>query len=98
MQAEERVRLGGVTGRTTGAVRAHGRRHRAREVKRLRQAGVEAYERTLTSQEVMDADEVFSTGNFGKVIPVSNIEGRHLQPEPVFQLARSLYWDFAHGK
>ncbi|QEX19212.1 branched chain amino acid aminotransferase [Hypericibacter terrae] len=71
---------------------------RARVIKLLRHAGVEVFERTLTYQEVKDADEVFSTGNYGKVIPVTNIEGRHLQPGPVFQLARRLYWDFAHGK
>jgi branched-chain amino acid aminotransferase len=71
---------------------------RARVIKLLRQAGIEVFERTLTYQEVKDADEVFSTGNYGKVIPVTNIEGRHLQPGPVFQLARRLYWDFAHGK
>jgi branched-subunit amino acid aminotransferase/4-amino-4-deoxychorismate lyase len=30
---------------------------RARVIKLLRQAGIEVYERTLTYQEVMDADE-----------------------------------------
>ncbi|MFZ5792648.1 MAG: branched-chain amino acid aminotransferase [Pseudomonadota bacterium] len=70
---------------------------RQRVMKLLRRAGVEVHERSLAYQEVMDADEVFSTGNYGKVLPVTNIEGRHLQPGPVFQLARRLYWEFAHG-
>jgi branched-chain amino acid aminotransferase len=70
---------------------------RQRVMKLLRRAGVEVYERSLAYQEVMDADEVFSTGNYGKVLPVTNIEGRHLQPGPMFQLARRLYWEFAHS-
>lgn len=70
---------------------------RQRVIKLLRQAGVELHERSLAYQEVMDADEVFSTGNYGKVLPVTNIEGRHLQPGPMFQLARRLYWEFAHS-
>jgi branched-chain amino acid aminotransferase len=70
---------------------------RQRVIKLLRRAGVEVQERSLAYQEVMDADEVFSTGNYGKVLPVTNIEGRHLQPGPMFQLARRLYWEFAHS-
>ena len=99
MQAEERVRLGGDDGKNNGrGPCSRMPASRARVIKLLRQAGIEVYQRTLTYQEVMDADEVFSTGNYGRVIPVSNIEGRHLQPGPVFQLARRHYWDFAHGK
>ncbi|MBX6322286.1 MAG: branched-chain amino acid aminotransferase [Rhodospirillaceae bacterium] len=63
----------------------------------LRRAGIAVYERTLTYAEVLDADEVFSTGNYGKVLPYTRIEDRHLQPGPIFTRARALYWEFAHG-
>ena len=40
---------------------------------------------------------MFSTGNYGKVLPVTRVEDRHLQPGPVYTRARELYWEFAHG-
>mgnify|MGYP002526312369 FL=1 len=57
----------------------------------------EAVERSLSWDDVLDADEIFSTGNFAKVKPVNRIEDRQLQPGPVFRRARELYWDFARN-
>jgi branched-chain amino acid aminotransferase len=68
---------------------------RQRVVKLLRQAGVETQERTVTVKDVLDADEVFSTGNYAKVSPVTRVENRHLQPGPVYKRARELYWEYA---
>jgi branched-chain amino acid aminotransferase len=62
----------------------------------LRDAGIPVYERTITWSEVLDADEVFSTGNYSKVVPVTKVEDRTFQPGPISQRARGLYWDFAH--
>lgn len=70
---------------------------RQRVIKLLRKAGVAVHERALRWQEFLDADEVFSTGNYAKVTPCTRIENRNLQPGPIMQKARSLYWDFAHG-
>ena len=42
-------------------------------------------------------DEVFSTGNWGKVQPVTRVEKRAFQPGPLYHRARELYWDFAHS-
>jgi branched-chain amino acid aminotransferase len=55
------------------------------------------HERSIRWQEFLDADEVFSTGNYGKVMPVTRLEDRSLQPGPVGQRARDLYWAYAHG-
>jgi branched-chain amino acid aminotransferase len=71
---------------------------RQRVIKLLRGAGVAVHERTLTLAEVMEADEVFSSGNFAKVIPVTKLGDRHLQPGPLYSRARALYWEFAHTK
>lgn len=68
---------------------------RQRVVKLLRAAGVETQERTVTVTDVMDADEVFSTGNYAKVQPVTRVESRDLQPGPIYLRARKLYWDYA---
>jgi branched-chain amino acid aminotransferase len=58
---------------------------------------VPVQERTLRWAEVLDADEVFSAGNYGKVLPANRVERRDLQPGPVYRRARELYWEFAHG-
>ncbi len=71
---------------------------RNRVVELLRRIGILVHERALRWQEFLDADEVFSTGNFGKVVPITRIEDRDLQPGPVFARARELYWAFAHGE
>jgi branched-chain amino acid aminotransferase len=68
---------------------------RQRVVKLLRQAGIEAQERTVTVKEVLDADEVFSTGNYAKVSPVTRVENRDFQPGPIYKRARGLYWEYA---
>ena len=69
---------------------------RARVIQLLRQAGIAVHERRIGFDEVMAADEIFSTGNYGKVLPVSRIEKRALQPGPVYRRAREMYWEFAH--
>jgi branched-chain amino acid aminotransferase len=70
---------------------------RQRVIKLLRKAGLEVHERTLTPKDIHDADEVFMTGNYAKVYPVTRVEDRDLQPGPVYRKARELYWEFAHG-
>lgn len=70
---------------------------RQRVIGLLRKAGVTVHERTLTYQDFLDADEIFSSGNYSKVVPVTRIDDRSLQPGPVFSKARELYWDFAHA-
>lgn len=71
---------------------------RRRVIGLLRGAGVDVVEKTMTWAEVIDADEVFSTGNYGKVVPVIRVEDRHIPAGPVAAKARALYWDFAHGR
>ena len=52
----------------------------------------------LFGHAFVEADEVFSTGNFAKVMPITRIEGRDLQPGPICKKARELYWAYAHGE
>ena len=71
---------------------------RDRVLSLLRATGVKVYERSLRWQEFLEADEVFSTGNYGKVMPVTRVENRSLQPGPFAKQARDLYWSYAHGE
>lgn len=68
---------------------------RQRIIELLRADGVEVVERTLTVEAFATADEIFSTGNHSKVVPVTRFEDRALAPGPVCARARELYWDFA---
>jgi branched-chain amino acid aminotransferase len=70
---------------------------RRRVIGLLRDDGVEVREPTLAYGDFLGADEIFSTGNYGKVSPVTRIEGRELAIGPVFRRARALYWEFAHA-
>lgn len=70
---------------------------RSRAIKLLREAGTEVVEKTLSVADFMEADEIFSTGNHSKVVPVIRIEDRDLQAGPVGRNTRQLYMDWAHG-
>jgi len=61
----------------------------------LREDGHHVVERRITWPEIRDADEVFTTGNYAKVLPIVKVEERALQPGPVYARARALYWTWA---
>jgi branched-chain amino acid aminotransferase len=69
---------------------------RQRVITLLRGSGIEVHERTLGIADLMDADEIFSTGNFGKVQPVTRLDHHHVEPGSIYRRARELYWEFAH--
>ena len=70
---------------------------RARVIALLRGAGITVVETVVSNADLMAADEIFSTGNYTKVSPITRFEERNLQPGPVYRRARELYWEFAHA-
>ena len=70
---------------------------RQRVIGLLRQNGVSVAEKTLTYQDFEKADEIFATGNYSKVVPVTRIGDRPLAFGPIYTKARELYWAFAHS-
>ena len=70
---------------------------RQRIIVLLRERGVTVVERSLRYADFQDADEIFSSGNFSKAMPVTRIDDRALQPGPFFRKAREAYWEYAHG-
>ena len=48
----------------------------------LRQAGVTVAEQTLTYADFQNADEIFSSGNFSKLSPITRIDDRKLEAGP----------------
>jgi branched-chain amino acid aminotransferase len=71
---------------------------RRRVIGLLRQNGIEVVEKVLTYRDFETADEIFSTGNYSKVVPTIRIGERQLDSGPLYVRARELYWDFAHSR
>ena len=70
---------------------------RARTISLLADYGFQTAEKTLCVRDFLEADEIFSTGNHSKIVPVIRIEDHHMQPGPVAKKARELYWEWAHS-
>ncbi len=70
---------------------------RQRVIGLLRKDGVDVVEKTLTYPDFQAAAEIFATGNYSKVVPVTRIEDRVLPLGPFYTQARRLYWEFAHS-
>jgi branched-chain amino acid aminotransferase len=58
-------------------------------------AGIEVQETFMSREDVMTADEIFNSGNYGKIMPVTRIEDRELQPGPIAAKLRQMYMEFA---
>lgn len=71
---------------------------RQRVIQLLRDDGATVVEGTLRYEDFANADEIFISGNYSKVMPVLRIDSRDLQPGPFYRRARELYWAFAHDK
>ncbi len=71
---------------------------RARVIGLLRQAGFDVREETLSVDDFMTADEIFTSGNYSKVVGVSRLDGRDFQEGPVTRKALEIYMDWAFGR
>ena len=69
---------------------------RQRVIKLLREAGETLEECTLTLEDCRNADEMFATGNYSKVTPITAFDSRQFGHGPIASKARQLYWEFAH--
>jgi branched-chain amino acid aminotransferase len=71
---------------------------RQRVISLMRDIGITVVEKSLSYSDFTDADEIFTSGNAAKVMPITRIDNRDLQPGPFYAKARAAYWDFAHSK
>jgi branched-chain amino acid aminotransferase len=70
---------------------------RSRVLTLLRGAGIDTREVKVTPQMLHEADEIFATGNFGKVQYCTNFDGRALPIGPLGTKARELYFAWAES-
>jgi branched-chain amino acid aminotransferase len=61
----------------------------------LRGDGLEVVERSIDFAELLEADELFCTGNYYKVAPCPSLEDHAMPAGPVYDKARALYFEFA---
>jgi len=71
---------------------------RARVMGLLRQSGFEVREATLSVEDFMAADEIFTSGNYSKVVGVNRLDGRDFQEGPITRKALELYMNWAYGR
>jgi branched-chain amino acid aminotransferase len=69
---------------------------RQRTIALMRADGVEVVEKALGYADFETADEIFTSGNYSKIVAVTRIDARDLQPGPLTRRARDLYMDYAH--
>ncbi|MEX2691367.1 branched-chain amino acid aminotransferase [Rhizobium mongolense] len=71
---------------------------RARVMGLLGQAGFDVREVTLSVEDFMNADEIFTSGNYSKIVGVNRLDGRDFEDGPVTRKALDLYMDWANGR
>ena len=71
---------------------------RQRVMTLLRDAGVTIEERAVRAEELDEADEIFSTGNYAKVLPVTRYNGRDIQIGHFAEQARDLYFSWMRAQ
>ncbi|MBM3117909.1 branched-chain amino acid aminotransferase [Jeongeupia naejangsanensis] len=68
---------------------------RQRVIRLLRDDGIQVVETTLWPEDLLVADEVFSTGNYGKVLHCLRVDAQPFAHGPVARRARELYLQFS---
>ncbi len=68
---------------------------RQRVIALLGEAGVTVVERTVNLADLLEADELFCSGNYYKVAPCILFEAREMKAGPLFKKARDLYFEYA---
>lgn len=70
---------------------------RQRIMQLLADDGYKVEEKSIDFTELLEADELFATGNYSKVSPCTKIEDRSLQIGSVSMRTRELYFNFAES-
>ncbi len=68
---------------------------RQRVIELFRENAQPVEETTITLDDLYDADEVFLSGNYSKILPVTRVADTNYQIGPVATRARDLYFAFA---
>ena len=61
----------------------------------LKEEGIDVEEQTISVEDLFQADEVFSTGNYGKVLPVTKIDNTKFEVGSFAKSAMKVYAEYA---
>jgi len=61
----------------------------------LKEEGIDVEEQTISVEDLFQADEVFSTGNYGKVLPVTKIDNTKFEVGSFAKSAMKVYEEYA---
>tara|TARA_B100000029_G_scaffold449945_1_gene473565 strand:+ start:2946 stop:3809 length:864 start_codon:yes stop_codon:yes gene_type:complete len=70
---------------------------RQRVIQLLKDDGITVEERAIDIEELIEADELFSTGNYAKVMPCIRFDDKVFSRGPIMKRARELYFEFSSG-
>ena len=52
-------------------------------------------ETKITLKMLKESNEIFSTGNFGKIMYLNNLDGITLKPGIFYKKLKKAYWDYS---
>ena len=67
---------------------------RNRVIKLLEKLGIEVIESKIKPEDLLEADEIFCSGNYVKLRKIVNYENKSFKNTPIFDLAYKAYWDW----
>lgn len=68
---------------------------RSRVIQLAKENGLEVQEAVIKVDDVMEADEVFSTGNYSKLSYFNKVEDKKFKKGPIYEYLRELYFEFS---
>ena len=70
------------------------RQKRRCSVNLLVELGIEVIESKIKPEELLEADEIFCSGNYVKLRKIVKYENKNFKNTPIFDLAYKAYWDW----
>ena len=67
---------------------------RNRVIKLLEKLGIEVIESKIKPEDLLEADEIFCSGNYVKLRKIFKYENKNFKHTPIFDLAYKAYWDW----
>ena len=68
---------------------------RKRVLELCKALGIVVHECKLTVEMLMNSSEIFSTGNYGKVMHLNNLDGKLFESGKFFKKIKKAYWDYS---
>lgn len=68
---------------------------RKRTLQLFETLGINVKECKLSKKMLNNASEIFSTGNYGKIMNLNNLDGKEFKPGKFYKIIKEAYWDYS---